>query len=140
MLATKGPFMKGIGGWLLVYLAGSVLVTLFYAAGLAGRFFDYHGDAVAGIFLVLAMPLVLAIVKVPSAPAWNIASLWVGAGTILLILLVAALTADAARLREAAVTMVLIAVASTTWATIWTLYFLRSQRVATTFTRSNAAA
>ena len=49
--------MKGIGGWLLVYLAGSTPVTLFYAAGLAGRFFDYHRGAVAGIFLVLAVPL-----------------------------------------------------------------------------------
>jgi hypothetical protein len=48
--------MKGIGGWLLVYLAGSVPVTLFFAAGLAGRFFDYHWGAVAGIFLVLAVP------------------------------------------------------------------------------------
>lgn len=128
--------MKGIGGWLLVYLAGSVLVTLFYAAGLAGRFFDYHGGAVAGFFLVLVAPLVLAVGKVPSAPAWNIASLWAGAGSILLIQSGAVLTADAERLREVAATMVLIAVASTAWATIWTLYFLRSQRVATTFTRS----
>lgn len=131
--------MKGIGGWLLVYLSGSALVTLCYAAGLAGRFFDYHRGAVAGFFLVLAVPLVLVIVKVPSAPVWNIASLWVEAGSILLILSVAAFTADAARLMEVAATMVLIAIASTAWATIWTLYFLRSQRVATTFTRAKHA-
>ena len=126
--------MNGIGGWLLVYLAGSVPVTLFYAAGLAGRFFDYHRGAVAGIFLVLAVPLVLLVLRVPSAPAWNIASLWIGAGSISLILLVAALSGDEARLTEVVVTMVMIVFASTAWATVWTMYFLRSDRVAGTFT------
>ena len=126
--------MKGIGGWLLVYLAGSVPVTLFFAAGLAGRFFDYHRGAVARIFFVLAVPLVLVVLRLPLAPAWNIASLWVGAGSISVILLVAALTADEARLREVAATMVIIVFASIAWAGVWTMYFLRSDRVATTFT------
>ena len=126
--------MKSIGGWLLVYLAGSVPVTLFYAAGLAGRFFDYHRGAVAGIFIVLAVPLVLVVLRVPSAPAWNIASLWAGAGSISLILLVAALTVDEARLREVAAIMGIIVFASPAWAAIWTMYFLRSDRVATTCT------
>ena len=125
--------MKGIGGWLLVYLAGSAPLTLFFAVGLAGRFFDYHRGAVAGIFLVLAVPLVLVVLRVPSAPAWNIAALWVGAGSISLILLVGALTTDEARLREVAATMVVIVFASTAWATVWTMYFLRSERVATIF-------
>ena len=30
--------------------------------------------------------------------------------------------------------MVIIVLASTAWATVWTMYFLRSDRVATTFT------
>ena len=125
--------MEGIGGWLLVYLAGSVPVTLFYAAGVGGWFFDYHRGAVAGIFSLLAAPLVLVLLRVPSAPAWNIGSLWVGTGSILLILLAGALGADGARLREVAGTVAIIALASTTWATVWTMYFLRSDRVARTF-------
>ncbi len=99
-----------------------------------GRFFDYHRGAVAAIFLVLAVPLVLIVLRVPSAPAWNIASLWVGAGSISLILLVGALAGDEARLREVAATMAIILFASTAWAIVWTMYFLRSDRVATTFT------
>ncbi len=126
--------MKSIGGWLLVYLGGSALVTLFYAAGLAGRFVDYHPVAVVGFFFVLAVPLVLIVLNVRSAPAWNIAALWVGAGSISLILLVAGFSTDAARLREAAATIVLIACDSIAWAAIWTMYFLRSDRVANTFT------
>ncbi len=119
---------------MLVYLIGSVPVTLFYAAGVAGRFSDYHLGLFAGVFLVLATPLVLVVLKLASAPAWNIASLWVGAGSISVILLVAALTADEARLREVAATMVIIVFASIAWAGVWTMYFLRSDRVAATFT------
>ena len=110
-------------------------MTLFFAAGLAGRFFDYHWGAVAGIFFVLAVPLVLVVLRLPSAPAWNITSLWVGAGSISVILLVAALTEDAARLREVAATMVIIVFASIAWAGVWTTYFLESDRVAMTFTQ-----
>lgn len=125
--------MNGIGGWLLVYLVGSAPLTLFYAAGLAGRFFNYHPGAIAGIFLVLAVPLVLIVLRVPSAPAWNIAALWVGAGSITLILLVGAFTADGARLREAAAAMLIIVSTLSAWAVVWTLYFLRSERVAAIF-------
>jgi len=41
--------MEGVGGWLLVYLVGSVPLTLFYAAGLAGRFSEYHLGPIAVI-------------------------------------------------------------------------------------------
>ncbi len=126
--------MEGIKGWLLVYLIGSVPMMLFYAAGLSGRFFDYHLGLVAGIFLVLAVPLVLVVLKLPSAPAWNIASLWVGAGSISLILLAGALSADEARLTEAGVIMAAIVSISIAWAVVWTMYFLSSDRVARTFT------
>ena len=125
--------MEGINGWLLVYLIGSVPVTLFYAAGLAGWFFDYHRGLFAGIFVVLAVPLVLLVLKVPSAPAWNIASLWVGAGSISLVVLAGALSADEARLREVGVTLATIAFISIAWAVVWTVYFLTSDRVVRTF-------
>jgi len=126
--------MKTIGGWLLVYLIGSLPVTLFYAAGLAGRFFAYHLGAVAGIFVVLAAPLVLIPMKFPSAPAWNVASLWAGAGSISLVMLLGATTTDPARLREIGATLVAIVVLSIVWAVIWTMYFPTSERVARAFT------
>ena len=126
--------MKGVNGWLLIYLVGSVPVILFYATGLAGRFFDYHPGAIAGIFCVFAVPLILIVLGVPSAPAWNIVLLWVGAGSITLVLVFGAITADAARFKEAAATMAIIALASNAWAAVWTLYFLKYYRVVTTFT------
>ena len=126
--------MDGIGGWLLVYLVGSVPVCLFYSAGVAGRFFDYHLGVAAGVFLVLATPPALLVLKLTSAPAWNIASLWVGAGSISLIAIVGAFSADESRLAEARATVAAIVVLSITWAAAWTAYFLTSERVAITFT------
>ena len=126
--------METLNGWLLVYLMGSVPLALFYAAGLSGRFFDYHLGLFAGIFLVLAVPLVLVVLKLPSAPAWNIASLWVGAGSISLVVLAGALSADEARLREVVVIVAAIVSISIAWAVVWTMYFLSSDRVARTFT------
>jgi len=125
--------MEGIGGWLLVYLIGSVPVTLFNAAGIAGWSANYHRGVMLGIFVVLATPLMLLLLKLPSAPSWNIASLWLGAGSIFLIVLVGALQADEARLREAWLTLALIGTFSIAWAAVWTMYFLRSDRVAGTF-------
>ncbi len=118
----------------MVYFIGSVPLTLFYAAGLSGRFFDYHLGLVAGIFLALAVPLVLVILKLPSAPGWNIVLLWVGAGSISLVVLAGALSADEARLREVGVTVAAIVSISIAWAVAWTMYFLTSDRVARTFT------
>jgi hypothetical protein len=124
--------MEGIGGWLLVYLIGSVPVTLFYAAGVAGRFFDYHLGVVAGVFLVLATPLALVVLKLASAPVWHIASLWVGTGSISLIVIAGALSADKARLGEIRTTMVAIICLSLIWAVVWTTFFLTYERVART--------
>ena len=126
--------MAGIDGWLLVYLMGSVPLALFYAAGLSGWFLDYHLGLFAGIFLVLTVPLVLVVLKLPSAPAWNIASLWVGAGLISLVVLTGALSADEARLKEVGVIVAAIVSISIAWAVVWTMYFLTSDRVARTFT------
>ena len=118
----------------MVYLTGSVPMALFYPAGLAGRFFDYHLGPFAGIFLVLALPLALVVFKLPSAPAWNIASLWIGAGSISLVLIAGALSTGEVRLREAGVTIAAILIISIAWAVVWTMYFLTSDRVARTFT------
>jgi len=125
--------MEGLKGWLIVYVIGSVPLTLFYAIGLSGRFFNYHIGAVIGIFLALALPLVLMIMNLPSAPAWNIASLWVGAGSISLVVLGGALSADEARLEEVGMVVGLIVFVSIAWAVVWTSYLLTSDRVATTF-------
>jgi|TARA_Y100000310_G_scaffold212110_2_gene212922 hypothetical protein len=128
--------MKGINGWLLVYLIGSVPVLSFYAAALAGWFFDYPIGLFVAILVVLAVPLVLLVLKMPSAPAWNIALVWVGAGLISLRILYPVILADEAALERilAQVTtlasFVLFAIA---WAVLWTMYFRSSDRVANTF-------
>jgi len=125
--------MECIKGWLLVYLIGSVPLTLFYAAGLSGRFFNYRMGVLAGLFVVLAAPLVMVILQYSSAPAWNIASLWAGAGSISLVVLLGALSADEARFKEVDVTVMVIIAISIAWAVVWTMYFLKSERVARTF-------
>ncbi len=126
--------MAGINGWLLVYLIGSVPLALFYSAGLSGWFLDYHLGLFAGIFFVLAVLLVLVVLQVPSAPAWNIAALWVGGGLTTLRLLIGALSADEARLQEAGMILAAIVSISIAWSVVWTMYFLISERVAKTFT------
>ncbi len=126
--------MDGISGWLLVYLVASVPASLFYSVGVAGRFSDYHPGLVAGVFLVLATPLVLLVLEHPSAPAWNIASLWAGAGSVSLIVVVGALSTDKTRLAEVRMIATTIVFLSTAWAIAWTAYFLTSKRVAMTFT------
>lgn len=126
--------MTGIGGWLLVYLIVSVPLLVFCAAALSGWYFDYPMALFVAIFMVLASPLVLLVMEVPSAPAWNIAMLWVGAGLVSLRVLTGVLGADKESLTRPAVAIlaatVLIAIA---FAAVWTTYFLVSDRVAATF-------
>jgi hypothetical protein len=110
--------METINGWLLVYLIGSVPLLVVYSMGLSGWFFDYPMGLFIGIFLVLVVPLVLLVLKVPSAPTWNIAVLWVGAGLIS---------------RSEGLTMAAIVSVALAWAVVWTWYFLVSERVAKIF-------
>ena len=128
--------MKGIGGWLLVYLVGSLPVQLFYAAGLSGWFFDYPVGLLATIFLVLAAPLVMVVLKRPAARAWNIAALWVGAGLISLRILYGVVLGEVGALTISTVAILItIKAFAIAWAMVWTMYFLRSDRVAKTFGR-----
>ena len=125
--------MDGIKGWLLVYLIASVPLVAFYAAGLSGWFFNYPIWLFVAIFLVLAVPLVMLVLKVPSAPVWNIAGLWIGAGLISVRVLYGVLLADPARLKSHWLTLAVIVSFALAWAIVWTWYLLVSDRVARTF-------
>ena len=125
--------MDGINGWLLIYLIGSLPVIAFYSAGLSGWFFDYPVWLFAAIFLVLLVPLVLLVLKVPSAPAWNIAGLWIGGGLISARVIYGLLLGDAERLKEHWQMLALVVVFAIAWAIVWTWYFLTSERVANTY-------
>ncbi len=97
--------------------------------------------AMVAIFLLLASPLVLILLKSSRAPRWNIVALWVVA---LQITLRAAavpfnLETDGAAQRRspeewaaAIAILAVIVVGSLAWATIWTVYFRRSLRVRNT--------
>ncbi len=129
----KGNLMGTINGWLLVYLIGSVPLLAFYAAGLSGWFFDYPMGLFIGICLVFVVPLVLLVFKVPSAPAWNIALLWVGAGLITLRILYGVLLMDIPLKRPESSILAVILLVAFAWAIVWTRYFLISERVAKIF-------
>jgi hypothetical protein len=125
--------METINGWLLVYLIGSVPLLLFCSAGLSGWFFDYPIGLFIAIFLALIVPLVLLVLKVPSAPTWNIALLWVGAGLISVRILYGVLLMERGLQRSEGQIMATIVSVALAWAIVWTWYFLVSERVAKTF-------
>ena len=120
-------------GWLLIYLICSVPLLAFYAAGLSGWFFEYPLGLFVGIFLVLAVPLVLLVLKVPSAPAWNVAGLWVGAGLISVRILYGVLLMERPLQASEGLTLAAIVSVALAWAIVWTWYFLVSERVAKIF-------
>jgi|TARA_B100002003_G_C14136327_1_gene546499 hypothetical protein len=125
--------METINGWLLVYLIGSVPLLLFCSAGLSGWFFDYPIGLFIAIFLALIVPLVLLVLKVPSAPTWNIALLWVGAGLISVRILYGVLLMERGLQRSEGQIMATIVSVALAWAIVWTWYFLVSERVAKIF-------
>ena len=126
--------MENINGWLWVYLIGSVPWFFFLSAGLAGWYWDYPLPLLAVIFIVLAAPLALIVLRAPSAPAWNIATLCAGAGLITLRVLTGVLFSprETFSVQEITILTAIPAVASI-WAAAWTFYFLNSDRVARTF-------
>lgn len=148
-IATDGGTPVGVGGWLLVYLCGSIPFLLVHSAGLSGWLLDYAIWLLVAIFLLLGSPLVLILLKSSRAPRWNIVALWVVA--LVITLRAAAVpfsleTAGAAPGRSpeewaaAIAILAAIVVGSLAWATIWTFYFRRSLRVRNTFSESRGAA
>lgn len=136
-----GESVEGIKGWLLVYIIGSIPVLMFYSAGLSGVV-GYPLVLALVIFLLLAIPLLLILLKSAKAPQWNIAMLWIAA--ILLILrIVGGLLfheegqppVSRERLLEAIPILIGIVTFSLGWAIIWTKYFKNSVRVRNTLSK-----
>ena len=67
----EGKRLKGVQGWLWVYVIGSIPLMVVYSMGLSGWFFEYPIGLMLAIFLVLAIPLLLLLLKSPRAPRWN---------------------------------------------------------------------
>ncbi len=129
-----GNRVKGIRGWSLVYIIGSIPVLLFHAAGLSGWFFDYPIALFLVIFLLLAIPLLLLLVNSSKAPQWNIAMLWIASILITLRILYGVLfqriqegqpPLSSEELLGAMPALLGIVAFSLGWAIIWTKYFKR---------------
>ena len=134
--------LEGVKGWLLVYMLGSIPVVAFYSMGLSGWFFEYPFPLMLAIFLILAVPLLLLLVRSAKAPQWNIAALWIAAVLMTLRVVSVSLLPVAAErqpllssveLLGIAATLCSIVVFSLVWAIAWTRYFKSSVRVRTTF-------
>ena len=134
--------VEGIGGWIVVYVIGSIPLLTVYSMGLAGWFFEYPVALMLAIFIVLAVPLLLVLGKSPKAPRWNVAALWVMAALMILrsisVILFPMGSEDAPPLSGDELLGVIkplsvIVAASLGWATLWTQYFRKSARVMNTF-------
>ena len=134
--------VKGIGGWLLVYLIGSIPLMLFYSMGLSGWFFEYPVLLMAVIFLALAIPLLLIPLKSSRAPRCNIAALWTASILITLRIVYGVLfqrvlegrqRLSSEELLGALPILLGIVIFSLGWAIVWTKYFKDSVRVRNTF-------
>ena len=134
--------VQGVGGWLLVYLIGSIPLMVFYSAGLSGWFFEYPVPLMVAIFLAFAIPLSLIPLKSPAAPQWNIALVWVSSTLIVLRMAYGVLfqrilegrpRLSSEELLDALPILLGIAVFSLGWALVWTKYFQDSVRVGNTF-------
>lgn len=132
--------VQGAGGWLLVYLIGSIPPMMVYAVGLSGAFFEYPPILMTAIFLLFTVPLWLILLKSSSAPRWNIAMLWIMACLITLrsVAVLASPSGGGEPLGAAAPPEVMAALSgivafSLGWAILWTKYFKESVRVRNTF-------
>ncbi len=131
--------MDGVKGWLLVYLICSIPLLMFYSMGLSGWFFDYPFVLMVVIFLLLAVPLLLILLRSPKAPRWNIAVLWIVAVLMTLrsisvfLMPVSGEEMSREELLVVVVTLSGIVSVSLGWAIVWTKYFKESVRVRNTF-------
>ena len=137
----EGASVEGIRGWLLVYIIGSIPVLLFVSAGLSG-WFNYPLGLVLAIFLLLASPLVLILLKSAGAPQWNIAALWIASLLLTARIIYGVLfqrirdglpRLTSEELLEALPILLGIVIVLLGWATVWTRYFQTSVRVSNTF-------
>ena len=133
---------RGVGGWLLVYLVCSIPVSLFFAAGLSGWFLDYPFALWIAIFLVLASPLLLIVLRSSAAPRWNIAVLWIAAisitvrivhGVLFQRILEGLPRLTGEELLDALPVLLGIVFFALGWAAAWTKYFRTSVRVSNSF-------
>ena len=134
--------VKGVAGWLLVYIVGSIPILTVYSMGLSGWFFEYPIVLMLAIFIVLAIPLLLILMKSPRAPHWNITALWTAAVLMTLrsisVIVFPMSGEDDPPLRGEELlavvqTLSVIVAVSLGWALAWTLYFKKSVRVGNTF-------
>ena len=134
--------VRGIGGWLLVYVVGSIPLLWVYSMGLSGWFFEYPVLLMAAIFLALAVPLLGLLLKSPNAPRWNIAMLWTAAVLMTLralnVFILPIGTEGQPPLRGEELVAVIqtlsgIVSVSLGWTVVWTRYFRHSVRVKNTF-------
>jgi len=133
---------EGIGGWIVVYVIGSIPLLMVYSMGLSGWFFEYPVGLMLAIFILLALPLLLVLWRSPKAPRWNLAALWIMATLMILrsisVMLFPMSGDDAPPLRGdelLAVAQPLGAIVAVAlgWAIAWTQYFKNSVRVRNTF-------
>lgn len=133
---------EGLGGWIVVYVIGSIPLLTIYSMGLSGWFFEYPIGLMLAIFFLLAVPLLLVLRKSPKAPRWNIAALWIMAALMILrsisVILFPTSSYDASplsgdELLAVAQPLGVIVAVALGWAMAWTQYFRNSARVRNTF-------
>ena len=134
----EGDNMKGIKGWLLVYLIGSIPLLIMYSMGFSGWFFEYPFILMVIIFFVLAIPLWLIMLKSLKAPRWNISMWWI----IVVLMTLRSISVflepggkemNIIEMLSVALALLIIVSISLVWAIIWTKYFKKSIRVRNTF-------
>ncbi len=130
--------VAGIGGWLLVYMIGSIPLLIMYAMGLSGWFFEYPFSLMVVLFTGFAAPLLLIVRKSPSAPRWNIL-MWRSVAVLITLRSISIfiepgsenMTGDEAL--GLVLTLLPIVAIAVEWTVVWTNYFRKSVQVRRTF-------
>ena len=139
----EGKRLEGIKGWLLVYFIGSIPLLMVYSMGLSGWFFEYPFSLMVAIFLVLAIPLLLFLLKSPKAPRWNI-TLWRSVAVLIILRSISIFLEPGSEgmSGDEAVSLVLtllpIVSIAIGWTMVWTEYLRKSVRVRNTFCQKAA--